>query len=77
MPNDGTIGREPSFNLAGTSHGTPGMVNPRMPTAEDLKCLASRYLYGPNARVDKVCMRHNRHSGKVKVMILLEIDDMI
>ena len=45
-------------------------------TLQNLRQLASRYLHNPDSRVDKVCMKQSRRSGKVKVMILLEIDEM-
>jgi len=72
MPNDGTISRAPSPNVAGPSQGVPS----RKSAVEDLRQLASRYLHNPDSRVDKVRMKQSRRSGKVKVMILLEIDDM-
>ena len=47
-----------------------------MSAVEDLRQIASRYLHNPDSRVDKVRMKQSRRSGKVKVMILLEIDEM-
>jgi hypothetical protein len=47
-----------------------------MTAVEDLRRLASQYLHNPDSRVDKVCMKQSRRSGKVKVMILLEVDEM-
>ena len=72
MPNDGTIGRAPPPNVAGPSQGVPS----GMTAVEDLRQLASQYLHNPDSRVDRVCMKQSRRSGKVKVMILLEVDEM-
>ena len=47
-----------------------------MLAVEDLRQIASRYLQNPDWRVDKVHMKQNRRSGKVKVMILLETNEM-
>ena len=47
-----------------------------MSAVEDLRQIASRYLHNLDWRVDKVRMKQSRRSGKVKVMILLEIDEM-
>ncbi|KAH9958887.1 hypothetical protein BGW80DRAFT_1449322 [Lactifluus volemus] len=74
MLNDGTIGQPP--NVAGPSQGIPGQVLPRMSAGEELRQLANRYLHDPDSNVDRVRVRRSRRSGKVKVMILLELDDM-
>jgi hypothetical protein len=47
-----------------------------MSAGEELRQLANRYLRDPDSRVDKVRVRRSRQSGKVKVMIVLELDDM-
>ncbi|KAH9958896.1 hypothetical protein BGW80DRAFT_1449327 [Lactifluus volemus] len=72
--NDDTIGQPP--NVAGPSQGIPGQVLPGMSAGEELRQLASRYLHDRDSRIDKVRVRRSRRSGKVKVMILLELDDM-
>jgi hypothetical protein len=74
MLNDGTIGQPP--NVAVPSQGIPGQVLPRMSAGEELRQLANRYLHDPDSNVDRVRVRRSRRSGKVKVMILLELDDM-
>ena len=72
MPSDGTVGRAPPPSVAGPSQGIPS----EMSAVEDLRQIASRYLQNPDWRVDKVRMKQNRRSGKVKVMILLETNEM-
>ena len=72
MPSDGTIGRAPPPSVVGPSQG----AHSEMSAVEDLRQIASRYLLNPDSRVDKVRMKQSRRSGKVKVMILLEIDEM-
>jgi hypothetical protein len=47
-----------------------------MSAEEELRQLATRYVENPDLRVDRVRVRHSRRSGRVKVMILLELDDM-
>ncbi|KAH9958882.1 hypothetical protein BGW80DRAFT_1564813 [Lactifluus volemus] len=74
MLNDGTIGQPP--NVAGPSQGVPGPVLHGMSAGEELRQLANRYVHDPDSRVDRVRVRRSRRSGKVKVMILLELDDM-
>jgi hypothetical protein len=74
MLNDGTIGRPP--NVAVPSQGIPGAVLPGMSAGEELRQLANRYVHDPDSRVDRVRVRRSRRTGKVKVMILLELDDM-
>ena len=79
MPNDPTIGRAgPALsNVAGPSQGIPGPVPSRMSAAEDLRLLASQYLHSPDSRVYRVRIRQSRHSGRVKVMIMLELDETV
>jgi hypothetical protein len=74
MLHDGTIGHPP--NVAGPSRGVPGTVLLGMSAGEELKQLANRYLHDPDSRVDRVRVRRSHRTGKVKVMILLELDDM-
>jgi hypothetical protein len=75
MPNDGTtIGQPPTG--AGPSQGVLGPVLPGMSAGEELRQLANRYLRDPDSRVDRIRVRRSRRSGKVKVMILLELDDV-
>jgi hypothetical protein len=77
MPNDVIIGRAPQLpNVAIPFQGLPGPVPPGISTEGELRQLANRYLHDPDSRVDKVCVRHSRRSGKVKVMILLELDEV-
>jgi hypothetical protein len=67
MLNDGTIAHAPQpANVTVPSQGIPGPVPPRMTVGEELRLLARRYLQNPD----------NRRSGKVKVMIVLELDDV-
>jgi hypothetical protein len=47
-----------------------------MSAEEELKQLASRYLRDPDSHVDRVRVRRSRRSGKVNVMILLELDEV-
>jgi hypothetical protein len=47
-----------------------------MSIEEELRQLAHRYFYERDSRVNKVRVRHSRRSGKVKVMILLELDEV-
>jgi hypothetical protein len=47
-----------------------------MSAEEELRQLANRYLHNPDSRVDKVRVKHSRRSGKVKVMILLELEEV-
>jgi hypothetical protein len=74
MLNDGIIGQPP--NVAVPYQRIPDPVLPRMPAGEELRQLANRYLHDPDSRVDRVRVRRSRRSGKVKVMIVLELDDM-
>ena len=77
MPNDVIIGRAPQLpNVAVPFHGLPGPVPPGMSAEEDLRQLANRYLHDRDSRVDKVHVRHSRRSGRVKVMILLELEEV-
>jgi hypothetical protein len=69
MLNDGTIGRvaQPS-NITAPSQGIPGPAPPGLGISveEELRQLARRYLQSSDSR----------RSGKVKVMIVLELDDV-
>ncbi|KAH9958886.1 hypothetical protein BGW80DRAFT_1449321 [Lactifluus volemus] len=67
MLNDGNIGHasQPS-NITVPSQGVPGPVPPGMTVGEELRQLARRYLQNPDSR----------RSGKIKVMIVLELDDV-
>lgn len=81
MLNNGTIGRHdapslPTGNVAGAFQDIPGLALPGTSAAEDLKYLAIRYLRNPDSHVDKLRMKSSR-SGGYKVLILLEIDDMM
>ena len=60
---------------AGPSEGNFGSVHSGMSLAEDLKRLASQYLSSPGSQVDKLRMRRSR-SGGLKVLILLEVEDL-
>jgi hypothetical protein len=60
---------------AGPSEGNFGSVHSGMSVAEDLKRLASQYLSSPGSHVDKLRMRRSR-SGGLKVLILLEVEDL-
>ncbi|KAH9957540.1 hypothetical protein BGW80DRAFT_1565286 [Lactifluus volemus] len=75
--NDVTIGRAPQLpNVAVPFQGLPGQVPLGMSFEEELRQLANRYVHDPDSRVDRVRIRRSRRSGKVKVMIVLELDDM-
>ncbi|KAH9958881.1 hypothetical protein BGW80DRAFT_1256712 [Lactifluus volemus] len=77
IPNDVIINRAPQLpNVAIPFQGLPGPVPPGMSIEEELRQLAHRYFYERDSRVNKVRVRHSRRSGKVKVMILLELDEM-
>ena len=71
MPNDRHIPLP--INVAEPYRGDPSLG---MPGADDLKNLAGHYLHNPGSRIDKLRMRRSR-SGAVKVLILLEIDDIM
>jgi hypothetical protein len=63
----GTIGDAPQpSNVTFPSQGVPGAVPSGVTLGEELRQLARRYLQNPDSR----------RSGKVKVMIVLELDDM-
>jgi hypothetical protein len=68
--NDTPPGRAPLLHHV-SSEGHP---IPRISAAEDLKHLASQYLFRPGSHVDKLRMRRSR-SGGFKVLILLEVED--
>ena len=70
-------GAPPLLNVASTSQGIPDQGPSGTSAREDLKWLASRYLHNDDSRVDKVRVKRNRRSGRVRVMILLEIDDVV
>jgi hypothetical protein len=78
VPNGAPPGRGPLLHfIAGPSQaeGNTTPVHPGMSTAEDLKRLASQYLFSPGCHVDKLRMRRCRRSGGFKVLIMLEIED--
>jgi hypothetical protein len=76
MPNDNVISHGlPPPNIAVFSGETPAPAPFRMSAEEELRELATRYVENPDSRIDRVRVRHSRRSGKVKVMILLELDD--
>ena len=64
-------------NVASTSQGIPDPGPSGTSAGEDLRWLASRYLHNADSRIDKVRVKRNRRSGRVRVMILLEIDDVV
>jgi hypothetical protein len=45
-----------------------------MSAADDLKYIASQYLFRPGSQVDKLRVRRSR-PGRFKVLILLEVED--
>jgi hypothetical protein len=47
-----------------------------MSAEEVLRQLANQYLHNPDSRVDEVRVKHSRRSGKVKVMILLKLEEV-
>jgi hypothetical protein len=67
MLNDGNIyhASQPP-NITVPSQGIPDTVPPGMTVGEELRQLARRYLQNPDSR----------RSGKIKVMIVLELDDV-
>ncbi|KAH9958889.1 hypothetical protein BGW80DRAFT_1372312 [Lactifluus volemus] len=77
IPNGVSIwhARQPP-NVANLFQGLPGPVPPGISAEKELKQLASRYLRDPDSHVDRVRVRCSRCSGKVKVMILLELDEV-
>ncbi|KAH9958898.1 hypothetical protein BGW80DRAFT_1372356, partial [Lactifluus volemus] len=77
IPNGVSIcGAHQPSNVAILFRGLPGTVPPGMSAEEELRQLASRYLRDPDSHVDRVQVRRSRRSGKVKVMILLELDEV-
>jgi hypothetical protein len=77
MPNDVMIGRAPQLpNVAVPFRRLPGPVPPGMPAEEEPRRLANRYFHDPDSHVYRIRVRRSRRSGRVKVMILLELDDM-
>jgi len=77
LPDDGALSRVPlSHNAAGPSRDSLVPVHPGISTDEDLKRLARHYLLSLASRVDKLRMKRSR-SGALKVLILLEIEDMM
>jgi hypothetical protein len=71
--NDTPPGRPPLLHHV-SSEGHPIPLYSRISAAEDLKHLASQYLFRPGSHVDKLRMRRSR-SGGFKVLILLEVED--
>jgi len=68
-------GRAPLLHhVSGSSEGNHIPSRSRISAAEDLKYLASQYLFSPGSHVDKLRMRRSR-SGGLKVLILLEVED--
>ena len=49
---------------------------PDVSVGDDLKNMASHYLHSPGSHVDKLRMKRSR-SGAIKVLIVLEIDDIM
>ncbi|KAI0299812.1 hypothetical protein BC826DRAFT_714082 [Russula brevipes] len=79
FPNDGALTGSCvplPHNAAGPSRGGLAPGHPGISTDEDLKRLARQYLLSFGSRVDKLRMRRSR-SGALKVLILLEIEDMM
>jgi hypothetical protein len=70
-------GAPPLLNVASTSRRIPDSGPSGTSAGDDLRWLASRYLHNDDSRVDKVRVKRNRRSGRVRVMILLEIDDLV
>jgi hypothetical protein len=67
MLNGGTIGHTPQpFIVTVPSQRVPGSVPLGVTVEDELRQLARRYLQNPDSR----------RSGKVKVMIVLELDDV-
>ena len=72
--NDTPTSRAPLLHHAsGSSEGNHIHLHSRISAAEDLKYLASQYLFRPGSHVDKLRMRRSR-SGGFKVLILLEVE---
>lgn len=65
-----------SHNIAGSSRGETSLVQSRISAGEDLKNMADYYLHNPGSDVNKLRMKRSR-SGAVKVLILLEINDVM
>ncbi|KAI0297547.1 hypothetical protein B0F90DRAFT_1819151 [Multifurca ochricompacta] len=79
IPNDSVVGWvPPPPNVAGPSREIPNSnpVSSEMIAEDELKRLARRYLQNPESRVDRVRMRQSG-SGRFKVMIMLEIDNLV
>jgi hypothetical protein len=77
VPNDRPHSQFPlPHNTARPSRGNPSFVHSGMSVGEDLKNLASYYLHDLGSHVEKLRMKRSR-SGAVKVLILLEVDDVM
>ena len=77
MPNDNAVSHGlPPPNITVPSGETLAPAPFRISAEEELRELATRYVQNPDLHVDRVRVRHSRRSGKIKVMILLELDDM-
>jgi len=75
VPNDGPSSHVPlPHNVSGPSRRNPSLGHSGMSVIEDLEDVASRYLHNPSSHVDKLRMRRT-HSGAIKVLILLVMDD--
>jgi len=72
-PNTGLLSAPPHHpSNVGPSHGSFGMP----PNADDLKHLAYHYLSSPRSHIEKLRVRQRRTGGS-KVLIVLEIDDIM
>jgi hypothetical protein len=77
MPNGGPVSRPRRLpNVPDPSRENSDPDHLQIPRAEDLKRLAGQYLNNSGSHVVKLRMKLNR-SGGFKVLILLEVDDII
>jgi len=77
VPSDGPLGYVPILDdIAGPSGDNSSPVHSGISDDEDLKRLAKRYLNNRRAHVDKLLVRRRFQGGR-RVLILLEIDDIM
>lgn len=76
LPNGGLGDRPPPMPHVADpfSRGVPEFAPSRMSAMEGLKRLADRYLHDPGSQVDTVRMGLSPSGGRLRVMIMLDID---
>ena len=76
LPNNGVGDRPPPMpDVANTfSQNVPDTDSSRMSATEDLKRLMTRYLANPDSRIDTFRVGLSPSGGRLRVMIMLDID---